>query len=79
MNDLLLGEKFSKEVVQGILRLSKLKDECGGQPEAWGWDLRADVRRRETRHVSWGVAAACSWGSLSHGPAAALTPGSASS
>lgn len=33
VNDLLLVEKFSKEVVQGVLRLSKLKDECGDQPK----------------------------------------------
>lgn len=32
VNDLLLVEQFSKEVVQGVLRLSKLKDECGDQP-----------------------------------------------
>lgn len=24
-------------------------------PQAWGWDLRVDVRRRETGHVSQGV------------------------
>lgn len=32
VNDLLLVEQFSKEVLQGVLRLSKLKDECGDQP-----------------------------------------------
>lgn len=32
VNDLLLVEEFSKEVVQGVRRLSKLKDEYEGQP-----------------------------------------------